>query len=142
MSRGGARDGAGRPSKLAKAIDRAKDLTQRLLDELDAVTTYTEEIEQLIMLDTIADKDGGRRRQAMLRAVALSSRAGTLKQLLAATRSWAELELALVARKKHEKEAGAPVGHIAGGKRAERAAAARGASIGKFAPPAPPTKLQ
>ncbi len=132
-NRGGAREGAGRPRKgaadLAKAIARAQDLTLRLLNELDAVTTHHGELEDLIEVETAGDDDP-RRRRAMLQAIELRSRAGVLKQLIAATRAWADLD----ARTTHApKAAKAPQG-----KKAERAAAAREASVGKFAPPPPP----
>lgn len=100
MPRGGKRPGAGRPRKprgakptgaLAGAIANAKDLTGRLLDELDAVTAHLGEIQDLIEIETIGDKDS-RRREAMLKAVSLPARAGVLKTLVAAMRAWAELE--------------------------------------------------
>jgi hypothetical protein len=102
MPRGGARPGAGRkrkprvaiapPAELKTAIGRAKDLTLRLLSELDAVTAHIGEIEDLILAETDADEDGGRRRAAMLKAVSLGARSTVLKVLLTATRAWAELE--------------------------------------------------
>lgn len=147
MPRGGAREGAGRKKKpggkikptarttLITAVRAAKGLTLRLLDELDAITTHHGELEDLIEIETASDEDYGRRRDAMLKAIGLPSRAAVLKQLLAATRAWSELE----------RPAAKPVlskgdGHKppAQGKKAERAAAAKEASVGKFAPPSPP----
>jgi hypothetical protein len=117
MPRGGKRDGAGRPKKqlsdprpdkvpatperkvapkargLKASIQQAKDITARLLDELDAITTHAGELEDLIIDETAGDRDP-RRRNAMLRAVALPSRAATLKLLIAATNAWADLERA------------------------------------------------
>jgi len=146
MPRGGARQGAGRKKKpggkskpaakttLIAAVRAAKGLTLRLLDELDAITTHQGDLEDLIELETIDDEDGGRRRAAMLKAIGLPSRAAVLKQLLAATRAWSDLERP--AAKPAPKGDGAKP--PAQGKKAERAAAAKEASIGKFAPPPPP----
>jgi hypothetical protein len=125
MPRGGKREGAGRPRKrpleaatkvapkkgektdpersLEQAIAAAKDLTVRLLDELDAVTTHVGEIEDLIADETAADRDT-RRRDAMLKAVGLGARAGILRVLLAASRAWSELEQRGAAVKLGKKE--------------------------------------
>jgi hypothetical protein len=155
MPRGGARPGAGRPRKprelqgvdrparsaaaapkgnqprtLAGALKQAKDLTVRLMSELDAVTLHVDALEDLIIDETARDRDP-RRRNAMLQAVSLSSRAATLKLLIAATRTWADLERA-AARQPGDKP----------GKKEQRAAAAKQASVGKFAPPAPPRTIQ
>jgi len=120
MPRGGARPGAGRPRKkpigadsppkpkaaratakpstakpksLDDAIQQAKDLTLRLMSELDAVTTHHGELEDLIIDETAGDRDA-KRRNAMLRAIELPSRSATLKVLISATRAWADLERA------------------------------------------------
>ena len=120
MPRGGKRDGAGRPKKakldgprpvdqvlragrprprtLKAAIRQAKSITGRLLDELDAVTTHYDEIEDLIIDETAGDRDS-RRRSAMLRAVSLGARAAALKLLIAAANTWAELERPAIATK-------------------------------------------
>lgn len=137
MPRGGARKGAGRPRKrngakadaktrsLNAAIRAAKGLTLRLLDELDAITTHHGALEDLIEAATRADDDGGRKRDAMLKAIGLPSRAAVLKQLLAATRAWNELE-------RPAAKPGAPKGASAapGGKKAQAAAAAETAGEG------------
>lgn len=143
MPRGGARLGAGRPRKpkptlppperlatprakkrrvvrtvtLEGAIAQAKDLTQRLLGELDTVTTHADELEDLICDETAADRDS-RRRNAMLRAIGLGARAATLKVLIASTRTWADLE------RPGRKPRGTP------GKKAQAAAAAQTAGQG------------
>lgn len=122
MSRGGKREGAGRPRKppigavvpdrpkrnarrrtranrkpLDAAVRQAKDLTLRLLSELDAVTAHQDELEDFIIAETAGDRDT-RRRAAMMRAVDLPSRAATLKLLVAATKAWADLERAAQAK--------------------------------------------
>ena len=70
-------------------IRRGRDLVGRLLDELDSSTTHVGQLEELIMAETEGDRDG-RRRAAMLRAVALPTRAAVLKNLAAATRIMSE----------------------------------------------------
>lgn len=57
--------------------DRARGITGRLLDELDAVTAHAGELEDMIC----AEEGDPRRRQALLKAVSLSERAATLKNL-------------------------------------------------------------
>ena len=59
------------------------DLTRRMLDELDTVTSHIGEMEELIEIETGNDRDD-RRRAAMMKAVSLPVRANTLKMLLAA----------------------------------------------------------
>jgi hypothetical protein len=153
MPRGGKREGAGRPRKaigtsperpkeikaeasasaatkvksLTGAIRHAQDLTLRLMAELDDVTAHEKTIGDIIVAETIGDRDS-RRRNAMLRAIELPSRATTLKVLLGAASAWAELERMAKAKPADPKQ----------GKKAERATAAREASVGKFAPPPPP----
>lgn len=62
---------------------KADDLLQRMLDELDTVTSHIGELEELIELETGGDRDD-RRRAAMMKAVSLPVRANTLKLLLMA----------------------------------------------------------
>ncbi len=73
------------------AIGRGRDLTLRLLDELDAATSHVGELEEAIEAETAADKTG-QRRAAMLKAVGLPSRAGVIKDLSAAAKNWVALE--------------------------------------------------
>lgn len=73
------------------AIGRGRDLTLRLLDELDATTTHVGELEDLIVDETLGDTNS-QRRNAMLKAVALPSRAGVIKDLSAAAKNWITLE--------------------------------------------------
>jgi hypothetical protein len=149
MPRGGPRKGAGRPQKpggkrakpksLTVAIRQAQTLTLRLMAELDDVTTHEDAIGDLVVLETAGDRDG-RRRAAMMRAIELPSRAATLKILVGATRAWADLER--TAKGAKAKPAGNSAAAPSAGyqsKKAERAIAAREASVGKFAPPPPPS---
>ena len=73
------------------AISRGRDLTLRLLDELDATTTNVGQLQELIEEATAGDKTA-QRRNAMMRAVELPSRAGVIKDLSAAAKNWVALE--------------------------------------------------
>jgi hypothetical protein len=72
-------------------IARGRDLTLRLLDELDGTTAYVGEIEAMIVDETAGDRST-QRRNAMLKAVSLPSRAGVIKDLSAAAKNWITLE--------------------------------------------------
>ena len=115
MPRGGKRPGSGRPRKhpvpaivaapsaapaptpapasLAEAVARARDLTGRLLNELDAVTAHLDELAHEILGETAGDKSAARR-TAMMRAIGLPTRALTLKTLTGAMQAWAAIERA------------------------------------------------
>ena len=73
------------------AIGRGRDLTLRLLDELDAATTKVGELQDMIEAETAGDKTS-QRRNVMMRAVELPSRAGVIKDLSAAAKNWVALE--------------------------------------------------
>ena len=104
----------------AAIIGRGRNLVLRLLDELDATTTGLDELEQLIKDATDSDPSS-RRYDAMMQAISLPSRAGTLKNLAAAAKTLSETI--------------APQGK----KQEQQAVADRAASSGgKFAPPAAP----
>jgi hypothetical protein len=70
-------------------IQRGRDITGRLLNELDATTGHVGELEALITGATEDDRDG-RRRHAMLQAVGLSTRAAVLKNLALAAKTLSE----------------------------------------------------
>lgn len=72
-------------------IARGRDLTLRLLDELDATTTNVGELEEMISEET-ADDQSPKRRDAMMKAVSLPSRAGVIKDLSTAAKAWVALE--------------------------------------------------
>jgi len=96
---------------LAAAIDvdpkvlirQGRDLTHRLMDELDATTSHVGELEEAIAAYTADDKDG-QRRFAMLKAVGLPTRANVLKTLALAAKTLAE---AAPGKKEEAKEAAA-----------------------------------
>lgn len=73
------------------AIGRGRDLTIRLLDELSVTTTNVGELEEMIEEATSSEKNP-KRRDAMLRAIALPSRAGVIKDLSMAAKNWVALE--------------------------------------------------
>lgn len=95
-------------------VQQGRDIAGRMLSELDAVTSHGSELEEMIF----TEESDPRRRQALMRALSLSERATTLKNLTAAMKTLAE--------------AGAPQG-----KKAEREAAAKGVG-GKFGVRQPP----
>ena len=74
-----------------QAIGRGRDITLRLLDELETATTHLGELEEMIEDETASDTNS-LRRNAMLKAVALPSRAGVIKDLSAAAKNWVALE--------------------------------------------------
>jgi|SRR5690348_3867968 hypothetical protein len=84
-------------------IKHGRDLTRRLMDELDATTSHVGEIEEAIAAYTADDKDG-QRRFAMLKAVGLPTRANVLKTLALAAKTLAE---AAPGKKEEAKEAAA-----------------------------------
>ena len=101
-------------------IKHGRDLTRRLMDELDATTSHVGEIEEAIAAYTAGDKDG-QRRFAMLKAVGLPTRANVLKTLTLAAKTLAE---------------------AAPGKKEEaQEAATTAATSGRFAMQATPPKL-
>lgn len=79
-----------RPSEAKTVIAEGKSLAHRMLDELGATTSLRGELEELIIEETSGDKDG-RRRQGMLRAIDLPNRAKTLKDLMLAAKTAAEV---------------------------------------------------
>lgn len=66
--------------------ERIQDLAERMLDELAAETSHLAELEEIILRATAADEDPGRR-NAMLRAIGLPTRAAVLKSLAATARA-------------------------------------------------------
>jgi hypothetical protein len=70
-------------------IGRGRILALRMLDELDATTSHIGEMEDAIE-EANPGKSGMRRREAMMKAVSLPVRAGTLKNLALAVKTLAE----------------------------------------------------
>lgn len=105
----------------AQIVGRGRNLTLRLLDELDATTAHLGEIEAAIVDETVKDRDS-KRRNAMLSAVSLKARADTLKALALAAKTLSEAAIAAPEGKKAQRQAGAD----------------KAASQGRFAVPQPP----
>ena len=78
---------AGRPQRFA-AISNGRSLTMRLITELDVATSHLGEMEREID----AGPESPSRRNAMLKAVSLPSRAAVMRDLATACRAWVGLE--------------------------------------------------
>ncbi|GEP11669.1 hypothetical protein [Methylobacterium gnaphalii] len=98
-------------------IGRGQKLAVRMLDELEADTANIGEIEEAIE-EANSGKNAARRRDAMLKAVSLSSRAGTLKNLALAAKTFAEASAP--DGKKKQRQAAADQTASSGGKFAQR----------------------
>lgn len=105
------------PVRPEAILDRGRDLVVRMMDELEVTTSYIDEMEEQILSDTKGKNDGPRR-EAMLKAVSLSTRAGTLKNLALAAKTLAEGNVP--DGKKKQRQAGADESTSAGGKFAQR----------------------
>lgn len=76
-----------------KDIATGRLMAQALFEELAEATQHRDEIEEAIEEDTAGDSPGNqKRRQMMLRAVALPSRASTLQSLAGAVKTLVQLE--------------------------------------------------
>lgn len=79
------------PPEAKVIVIEGKGLALRMLDELGATTSLQGELEDMIIKDTSKDKDG-RRRQGMMRAVDLPSRAKILRDLMVAAKTAIEVQ--------------------------------------------------
>lgn len=99
-------------------LARGREIVGRLMDELSSVTSNIGELEEMIFAET-EDDDNDKRRDAMLKAVSLSSRSGVARNLATAFKTL--------------QESGAGGGKL--GKKEQQAAAAQEiAAAGRFAP--------
>lgn len=105
------------PVKPEAILDRGRDLVVRMMDELEVTTSYIGEMEEQILVSTPGKNDGSRR-EAMMKAVSLSTRAGTLKNLALAAKTLSEA--AVPDGKKKQRQAGADETTSSGGKFAQR----------------------
>lgn len=111
-------DGPKDPPKIEEVIGRGRNLIDRLMDELDALTLHRGEMDVIIQ----ENEQDPARQQALRQAVSLPSRAKTLQTLATALKTMGETA--------------APEGKKAQRKSAAEASTAPG---GKFAPrPGPP----
>lgn len=79
-------EAASKPLSIAR---RGRDIVERLLDELDAMTSHLGELEDMIIDETRGDKDS-RKRNAMLRAISHGTRTMAAKNLALALRTYDE----------------------------------------------------
>ncbi len=108
-----------KPVASAELADGGRALVGRMLDELDVITSKRGELEDMIVAATDGD-DEDARRDAMMKAVSLPVRAGTMKTLALALKTL--------------NEASAPVGK-------KQAAQQRAAEVGRrFGSIGPPTQ--
>ncbi len=105
-------------------VGRGRNLTLRLLDELDATTKKIGELEQIIdlVIDT-GTESGKQAKEAIEQAVSLKQRSDVLKSLALAAKTLADTLAASPGGKKAERQRGAEEVAKPGG---------------KFAPPPPP----
>ena len=78
-----------KPRENAGIADDGRNLVARMLDELDAVTSRPGELEELIIEATDGDESDARR-DAMMKAVSLPTRANTLKTLALSLKALSE----------------------------------------------------
>lgn len=106
-------------------VGRGRVLVLRMLDELDATTSHIGELEEQIEA-AAPGKDNARQREALQKALSLSVRAGTLKNLALAMKTLAETTTTAPEGKKAQRQANAE----------------RSAGQGRFAVPEPPRIVQ
>ncbi|MFY9294005.1 MAG: hypothetical protein WAP03_25420 [Methylorubrum rhodinum] len=76
----------------ATIVDAGREIAERLLSELDTVVGKRGDLEEAIEAFTIGDRDGGKRRAVMLRAIALPSNAATLRTIASALKTLGEVK--------------------------------------------------
>lgn len=74
------------PVNAADIAERGRQLVGRMFDELEAITSYEGELEELIEIDTASDENG-QRRDALLKAVSLPARSQIAKNLATALKT-------------------------------------------------------
>lgn len=105
-------------------LKEAKGLAQRMLSEVENVTSHYDEIAKIIM----TTESDYRRRQAMLKSISLDTRAKTLKEIVSTIKMIEE------APTKAAKAAKAAADKAPDGKKAQRQAAAEQVHATRFAP--------
>lgn len=104
------------PTDPEKIVSRGQNLILRLLDELDATTANAETIGDLIEIHV----EDARSKAAMHKAVSLPSRAGVVKALAQAFKTWGEAKSAAPEGKKAQRQAAAEAAAASGNKFAPR----------------------
>lgn len=108
------------PREPTTIADQGRNLVGRMLDELDTITSHPSELHGMIIAATQDDADDARQ-DALLKAISLPSRAGTMKTLALALKTL--------------NEASAPQGK----KAAQQEKANKIAGVSRFAQLGPPT---
>jgi hypothetical protein len=97
------------PVEPATIVDHGRQLVARMFDELDAMTSYQNELEELIEVATANDEDD-RRRDAMLKAVSLPARSQIAKNLAATLKTINEAGGPAKGKKAQQQDRAAAVG--------------------------------
>lgn len=105
------------PTDPEQIVSRGQNLILRLLDELDATTANADTIRQLIEIHV----EDPRAQAAMQKAVSLPGRAGVVKTLATAFKTWGEAAAAAPEGKKAQRQAAAEAVATSGNKFAHRA---------------------
>lgn len=87
------------PADVGTIVARGYDVVHRMIDELDAATSHIGELEQEIESETAGDESGARR-AAMFKALSLSARSGSIKNLTSSLKALAEAKPGATAGKK------------------------------------------
>lgn len=111
-----------KPVEVAAIAEQARQLVGRMLDELDAVTSYLGELE-IAIEEATAEDDSDRRRDSLLKSISLPQRSAIAKNLATALKTI--------------NESSAPQGKKAA---AQERASAVGRRFGTIGPPTAPTK--
>lgn len=125
--------GKTKSAKIPDLLKQSKDIVQRLIDEVDSVTTYHGEIRDIILQE---ETDVVRRRIA-LKAISVSERTKTMKDLVTTLRM-IEAPPGAKAVGRPKKEATDDADQPQGKKAQRQAEAEKSAQTGPFAVPQPP----
>ncbi|MEG8040490.1 hypothetical protein QP166_14485 [Sphingomonas sp. LR60] len=97
------------PVEAGAIADHGRQLVARMFDELDAMTSYQGELEELIEVATASDEDD-RRREAMMKAVSLPARSQIAKNLATTLKTINEAAAPAKGKKAQAQERAAAVG--------------------------------
>lgn len=118
-------DGPKEPPKVEEVIGRGRNLIDRLMDELDALTLHRGEMDVIIQ----ENEQDPARQQALRQAVSLPTRAKTLQTLALALKTMGET--AAPAGKKEQRKSAAEASTAPGGKFAPRPGPPQLSVVGK-----------
>lgn len=120
-------------AKIPDLLKQSKDIVQRLIDEVDTVTTYHGEIRDMIL----ADETDIVRRRIALKAISVGERTKTMKELVTTLRM-IEAPPGAKAVGRPKKDATDDADQPQGKKAQRQAEAEKSAQTGPFAVPSPP----